>query len=58
MLEIFTTWQQEAEQLKSGKISKEDYDAWRYNYPRIEAERTRERLAALRAEKNTISIEQ
>ena len=48
MLDIFTSWQHEAEKLKSGEISKEDYDTWRYNYPRIEAERTRERLDALR----------
>jgi len=51
MLDIFTAWQQEAEKLKSGEISKEDYDAWRYNYPHIEAERTRERLDDLRASK-------
>jgi transcriptional regulator with XRE-family HTH domain len=39
MLDIFTAWQQEAEKLKSGDTTKEDYDSWRYNYPRNEAER-------------------
>lgn len=29
---------------------KDEYDDWRYNYPRIEAERTRERLDDLRDE--------
>ena len=51
VLDIFTAWHQEAEKLKSEIITKEDYDAWRYNYPRIETERTRERLDALRANK-------
>jgi len=34
MFDIFLAWQQEAEKLKSGEITKEEYDAWRYNYPR------------------------
>ena len=51
MLDIFTVWHQESEKLKSDTICKEDYDDWRYNYPRIEAERTRERLDALRAKR-------
>jgi hypothetical protein len=33
MLDIFTAWQQESEKLRSGEITKEEYDAWRYNYP-------------------------
>ena len=32
-------------------ISKEDYDSKRYNYPRIEAERTRTAFDARRAER-------
>jgi len=50
MLDIFSVWQQEAEKLKNGGITKEDYDSWRYNYPRIEAERTRHTLDIQRAE--------
>ena len=42
MLDIFTAWQQEAEKLKNGDITKEEYDHWRYNYPRIEAERQKQ----------------
>ena len=52
MFDIFSAWHKETEKLKTGEITKEDYDTWRYNYPRIEAERTRDRLDALRAEKN------
>jgi len=50
MFEMFNSWQKEFNKLKSGEITKDEYDDWRYNYPRIEAERTRERLDDLRAE--------
>jgi hypothetical protein len=33
MFDIFTTWQRESEKLASDEITKEEYDAWRYNYP-------------------------
>lgn len=35
----FFTWLQEAEKLTNGEITREEYNYWRYNYPRIEAER-------------------
>ena len=47
-LERFTAWQQEAEKFRKGEISKEDYDHWRYTYPEVEAQRTRDRLDAMR----------
>jgi hypothetical protein len=53
MLEMFNAWQKEAAKMRNGDISKEEYDRWRYNYPRIEAERTQERLDALRNEKKS-----
>jgi len=34
MTDMFAAWQQEAEKLKNGDITKEEYDQWRYNYPR------------------------
>ena len=34
MFDMFHAWQQEAEKLKNGKITKEEYDTWRYNYPK------------------------
>jgi hypothetical protein len=51
MFDKFSAWQREAEKLKNGEITKEEYDAWRYNYPKIEAERTTAALDAHRAEK-------
>ena len=53
ILDIFTAWQHEAEKLSNGDITKDEYDSWRYNYPRVEAERTRERQNALRAKKKS-----
>lgn len=51
MFDIWSAWNKEAEKLKNGEITKEEYDDWRYNYPRIEAERTKEQIDDLRAEK-------
>lgn len=54
MFNIFHAWHQEAEKLKNGEITKREYDTWRYTYPKIEAERTRAALDALRAEKKRV----
>ena len=48
MITIFSTWNNEAQKLRSGEITQEDYDNWRYRYPAIESERTKEALDALR----------
>ena len=48
LLERFTAWQKEAEKYHNGEISKEEYDHWRYTYPEIEVQRTREALDSLR----------
>ena len=48
LLERFTAWQKEAEKYCNGEISKEEYDHWRYTYPEIEVQRTREALDSLR----------
>lgn len=55
MLDIFSAWSKESEKLKNGEITKEEYDTWRYNYPKAEAERFKEEIDTLRAEKNTSS---
>ena len=34
MFEMFTAWKEQAEKLKNGEITKEEYDNWRYNYPK------------------------
>ncbi|OQA74082.1 MAG: Helix-turn-helix domain protein [Firmicutes bacterium ADurb.Bin248] len=46
MFDMFSAWQTQSEKLKNGEISQEDYDNWRYNYPKIEAEHTRAALDA------------
>ena len=52
MFDMLSAWQHEAEKLKAGTITKEEYDTWRYNYPRIEAERFKAELDARRTEEN------
>ena len=51
LLERFTAWQKEAEKYRNGEISKEEYDRWRYTYPEVEVQRTREALDELRKSK-------
>ena len=34
MFDMFHAWQEQAEKLKSGEITQEEYDQWRYNYPK------------------------
>lgn len=34
MFDTFHAWQEQAEKLKSGEITQEEYDQWRYNYPK------------------------
>jgi hypothetical protein len=36
MYDIFSAWHSQAEKLKSGKITAEEYNDWRYNYPKSE----------------------
>ncbi|MCL2079557.1 MAG: hypothetical protein FWH17_06900 [Oscillospiraceae bacterium] len=49
MFDIFNAWYKENKKLKNGEITEDDYNTWRYNYPRIEAERTK---AALEERRN------
>lgn len=51
MSQMFFAWLEQAKKLESGETSKEEYDDWRYNYPRIESERTKAALDILHAEK-------
>jgi hypothetical protein len=52
MFDMFSAWQREAEKLEAGEITKEEYNDWRYNYPKAKAERTRAAIDSLREEKN------
>ena len=45
---MLSSWSSESEKLKSGEITKEEYDMWRYSYPRIKAERIHEELKKLK----------
>lgn len=36
MAGMFTAWAQQAEKLRSGEINREEYDKWRYNYPKYD----------------------
>ena len=53
MWDMFNAWYQQAEKLESGEITKEEYDQWRYTYPKMEAEQTRRELDILRTKQNT-----
>ena len=33
---MLTAWAQQAEKYRSGEINREDYDKWRYNYPKYD----------------------
>jgi transcriptional regulator with XRE-family HTH domain len=36
MLEMLSAWQEQSAKLKAGEITKEEYDQWRYNYPKFD----------------------
>ena len=44
MLDMLQAWKRESEKFKDGKISQQEYDDWRYNYPEREALRIKEEL--------------
>jgi transcriptional regulator with XRE-family HTH domain len=57
MFDIFSAWQAQAERLKNGEITADEYNDWRYNYPKGEAEWTKAALDQIRAEKEKPSAE-
>ncbi len=36
MFNMFSAWQEQAALLKEGKITRDEYDNWRYNYPSLD----------------------
>lgn len=36
LLQMLTAWQEQAAKLSAEEISKEEYDQWRYNYPKFD----------------------
>ena len=51
MFDMWNAWTEEAAKLEAGEITKEEYDHWRYTYPKVEAERTKAALDELRERK-------
>ena len=51
MFEMLYAWSKQKKRLAAGEITREEYDRWRYTYPAMEAQRTREELDALRGKK-------
>jgi transcriptional regulator with XRE-family HTH domain len=58
MLEMLSRWANEAKKLEAGEITREEYDHWRYTYPAVEAQRTRDRLDALRAKQKAAETDE
>lgn len=52
MFDMLNAWHTEAGKFENSKITKAEYDEWRYNYPRVKVERLKTELDALRAESN------
>ena len=48
LYDMLYQWFQQEQKLQSGEITKDQYDQWRYTYPKMEVERTRRDLDALR----------
>ena len=36
LLQMLTAWKAQADKLRAGEISREDYDRWRYHYPKCD----------------------
>ena len=58
MLEMLSRWANEAKKLEAGEITREEYDHWRYTYSAVEAQRTRDRLDALRAKRKAAEADE
>ena len=48
LYDMLYQWLQQEQKLQSGEITKDQYDQWRYTYSKIEVQRTRRDLDALR----------
>ena len=44
MFEMLSRWANEAKKLEAGEITRDEYDHWRYTYPAVEAQHTRDEL--------------
>ena len=46
--EMFRLWHREYQKFLNGEITKEEYDHWRYTFPKVEGDRFEERLKKMR----------
>lgn len=51
MFEMFSEWFKESSKFNAGEITKEEYDQWRYTYPKMEIERFDKERKITRAKK-------
>lgn len=52
MTGLLEPWEEMAQKYRNGEITREEYDQWRYNYPRSEAERNEAARRALKDNKS------
>ncbi len=52
MTGLLEPWEEMAQKYRNGEISREEYDQWRYRYPRSEAERNEAERRALKDNKS------
>ncbi len=48
---LLSAWHEQAEKLKNGKITQEEYNNWRYNYPESEWQNTKTKLDEIRTKR-------
>lgn len=49
---LLTPWEEMAQKYRNGEISREEYDDWRYRYPKSEAERNEESFRKMKEDSN------
>lgn len=52
MFDMLHAWKEQKVKLNNDEITKEEYDQWRYTYPKMEKENFKADLEAIRAKKN------
>ena len=57
MIDNLTLWHEQAKKLAAGEITREEYDHWRYNFPRTQAEQEAKKRRAARKPKKAMPKE-
>jgi len=58
MIDNLTLWHEQAKKLAAGKITKEEYDHWRYNFPKAQAEQEAKKRRTTHKAKKATSLEE